>query len=266
VTAGKIYINADISTMQHQVYNGSVVIGGSGRTRTLLSLDPMIQFNGTVDDAVANTHTLVARAVAVKLPDGSMKTENPKVIFDKAVGGEVPLYSLEAVAGWQSVAGKSGDVDPVTPQNQYSMIGEVTIKGSVSTMQDQTYVANTIGLGGADPTLTLTTKSGKVNILVGKNANFGQTAGVRGDTGTKIVMKYGASGTPNADTLAALKASGLSTSRPVMGGFADAAQSQKEVKVIEKVKPSNKPVVEVGESHVAGCDDGTKKSAECAVN
>ena len=50
-----------------------------------------------------------------------------------------------------------------------------------------------------------------------------------------------------------------------MGGFADAAQSQKEVKVIEKAKLGNKPVVEVGKSSVAGCDDGAKKSVGCSV-
>ena len=50
-----------------------------------------------------------------------------------------------------------------------------------------------------------------------------------------------------------------------MGGFADAAQSQKEVKVIEKLTIGSKPVVEVGESRVAGCDDESNKSSECAV-
>lgn len=60
ITAGRILINADVLTMVEQTYNGSVIVGNNGAngtTRTLLSLDPKIHFNGTVDDQIANTHT-----------------------------------------------------------------------------------------------------------------------------------------------------------------------------------------------------------------
>ena len=265
VTAGRININADISTMQEQIYNGAIVIGDNGTngaTRTLLSLDPLIHFNGTVDDAVANTHTLVARAVAVNLTNIA---GNPRVIFERAVGSRSPLYALSAMTGTQSLTGKAGDIDPITSLNPYLMIGEVIIKGSVSTLQNQTYVANKIGLGGTDPTLTLTTKSGKVNILVGKNANFGSNGGLRGESGAKFVLKYGASGRPDAATTAAFKESGLKIGQPVMGGFSEAAQAQKEVKVTNSVEIVAKPVVKVGEARVAGCDGSDSEKGKCSV-
>ena len=137
---------------------------------------------------------------------------------------------------------------------------------SVSTFKDQTYVGNQIKLGGTDPTLTLTTKGGKINILVGKNSSdLVPGKGLSAASGTKLVMKYGASGMPNAATLAALKDAGLSVSRPVMGGFADAAQSQREVKAIDKPVVGNNPVVKVGEAVVAGCEDNEKEKGKCSV-
>ena len=55
-------------TYEEQTYNGSILIGSTasnGTTRTLLSMDPKVVFNGTVNDTVSGKHTLVAKAVEI---------------------------------------------------------------------------------------------------------------------------------------------------------------------------------------------------------
>jgi autotransporter-associated beta strand protein len=259
VTGGKIFINADVMTMEEQVYNGAVVIGDNGTNgnlRTLLSLDPMIYFNGTVDDAVANTHKLVARAVSVAFP-GSI-AEVPKVMFEKAVGSIAQLMSLEAITGIQSIAGgaKAGDVDPAATLNPFTMVGQVVVKGSVSTLQDQTYVANSMEIGGTDPKLTLTTKSGIINIFAGQNINHPILPGVRAAAGTQIAIK----GKYSKETGAALKASGVKFSEDSKGGF-EAALFLREVtrERIAKKASDGKATIEVGEAVVADCNGANEK-------
>jgi autotransporter-associated beta strand protein len=167
VTASTIYINADISTIEEQVYNGAVIIGGVTPVRTLLSLDPLIRFNGTVDDAVANTHTLIVRAVSVSLNPGT-PAEVPKIIFDKAVGATSPLFELQAITGVQSLASTTaGDIDvEATIASPTDMIGRVIVRESVTATEKQTYVANRIDMGGPEKTI-LTSK--RIDIHEGGN-------------------------------------------------------------------------------------------------
>jgi autotransporter-associated beta strand protein len=262
VTAGKIFINADVTTMEQQRYNGSVVIGGSDVVRTLLSLDPVIYFNGTVDDATANTHKLVARAVSVATP-GSV-ADVPKVIFERAVGSVAPLMGLEAITGIQSVGGaaKVGDVDPAASLNPYTMVGQVVVKGSVTTLQDQTYVANAMEFGGADPKLTLTTKSGIINVFAGQNINHPILPGVATASGTQIALK----GKVGKEAAASFKLSGVKFSEDSKGGY-EAAQFLKELtgQKNEKKALTGKAVVEVGEAKVPECNDKGQQG-KCAAN
>jgi fibronectin-binding autotransporter adhesin len=223
VTAATININADISTMEEQVYNGAVIIGGASPVRTLLSLDPMIRFNGTVDDAAANTHTLIARAVSVSTNPGTAPAV-PKVIFERAVGASSPLYALQAITGVQSIAAnaKAGDVDVAsTIASPFSMIGQVAIKSSVSTLQDQTYVGNRIDVGGTDSKLVLTTKSGIINIYAGQNfaAPVGFEPGVQAVPGVQIALK----GKLGKETAANFKLAGVKFSQDAKGGYVEAA-------------------------------------------
>ena len=69
VTAGTTTIKGDVMTYEEQTYNSNIDIGGTGSnglTRTLLSMDPKVIINGNVNDTVANRHTLVAKAVAIR--------------------------------------------------------------------------------------------------------------------------------------------------------------------------------------------------------
>jgi len=99
VTADEIQIKADVMTFEEQTYNGAVLIGDNGNnglTRTLLSMDPAVTFNGTVDDLVANTHTLIVRAIA-------LDRTPPSITFNDEVNSVKSLVEYRAITGQQDV-------------------------------------------------------------------------------------------------------------------------------------------------------------------
>ncbi|WP_216240090.1 YDG domain-containing protein [Polynucleobacter sp. JS-Polo-80-F4] len=104
--------------------------------RTMVSEDPSITYNGTVNDTVANTHTLLVAAVApTVIPTSSgYATVNAgaSINFNAAVGGSAPLYSLNT----QLV------VANVSPSNATSYIGTINLFGGAATYSNQTYRAN----------------------------------------------------------------------------------------------------------------------------
>ena len=104
--------------------------------RTMVSEDPSITYNGTVNDTVANTHTLLVAAVApTVIPTSSgYATVNAgaSINFNAVVGGSAPLYSLNT----QLV------VASVSPSNAASYIGTINLFGGVATYSNQTYRAN----------------------------------------------------------------------------------------------------------------------------
>ena len=158
VAAGKIVINADVETVDEQIYRGPVVIGSNGSNgtvRRLISVDPNIAFMSTVDDSLANTHTLSAAAV-------SFNSDVPTISFGGAVGSSAPLYGLNAVVGLQDVnlLSKVGTAN-VEPANYF---GDITISGDVSTLENQTYTASRIALGGSQGAgiLAFTSAEGKI--------------------------------------------------------------------------------------------------------
>jgi len=128
VSANRINILADILTGGTQTYNGAVYIGDASyiggtpttgflftpsytpyfnyvsgeltstidylnmnpvNVRTLISQDPIITFNGSVNDVNPNTHTLLTAAI-------SAAGGSPSVNFNAPVGTIAPLYSLNA--------------------------------------------------------------------------------------------------------------------------------------------------------------------------
>lgn len=135
-SARRIYILADILTSTTQTYNGSILIGnrtfidkpfvqgflfathnqyfkyGSGAAassydyknndpryvRTLISEDPMITFNGTVDDITDRTHTLLVAAIAPSAASIINSSTTPTINFFQEVSSITPLYSLNAQA------------------------------------------------------------------------------------------------------------------------------------------------------------------------
>jgi len=105
----------DVMTFETQTYNGAVKIGGTGSngtTRTLLSMDPKITFNGTVDDTQANTHTLVAKAVQVR--SNILNSDAPEVNFNRSVSSTTRLAGYQGLTGYQIVSNEFGSIDSST--------------------------------------------------------------------------------------------------------------------------------------------------------
>jgi autotransporter-associated beta strand protein len=170
VTAGRIEIKADILTFENQIYNGPVFIGSNGTngtTRTLISVDPSIVFNSTIDDInpTTPTHTLEAKAIAV---DYSM---TPILQFNGDIGGDQPLASLVSITGTQLTTSGTqvGDVS----SNPVRYNGSITIGGSVTTSGDQSYTSNQITLGSTSNQQQVfkTTDNGNLDFNIGIQPN-----------------------------------------------------------------------------------------------
>jgi autotransporter-associated beta strand protein len=171
VTGKTIYILADVLTAMTQTYNGSVLIGNAsflGKTptigfllnryrryfeyntngapsqidylnsnpiyiRSLISEDPEITFNGSVNDIVADTHTLLVAAIAPTAPASNAAALNGAAVinFNGSVGQDAPLYSLNV----QTVLNSSQN-------NADAYLGSINLTGDVTTYSSQTYRAN----------------------------------------------------------------------------------------------------------------------------
>jgi hypothetical protein len=98
--------------------------------RTLISEDPNVTFNGSVNDLITDTHTLLVAAIT---PDASVgSSAAASVNFGSSVGNISPLYSLNA----QVVVNQS------QANSVSNYVGTVSLVGNVATYSDQTYRAN----------------------------------------------------------------------------------------------------------------------------
>jgi hypothetical protein len=205
VAAGRININADIMTFENQIYDGAVYIGNNGTNgliRTLISVDPSIIFNGTIDDADLNTHTLHALAIAV---DDLML---PTLIFNGDIGGNQALASFDAVVGTQLTTGGSqvGDIG----SNPATFNGTISIAGNVTTAGNQSYTANNIILGAPGSNQLqkfTTTDNGNVNFSVGLDSN---AISISNDANSHGLLFDLGRGSLSAAAESALAASGIS--------------------------------------------------------
>jgi autotransporter-associated beta strand protein len=229
VTGENIYILADILTGTTQTYNGNIRIGsgtyigkqfvegflfathnqyfryGTGTAassydyknndpryvRTLISEDPMITFNGTVDDVAEYTHTLLVAAIAPNI--SSAISLPPTINFEQPVSTILPLYSLNAQAIVRDTA--------VTCN-----VCEINLVGGVKTFGSQTYRAGIMNASatspGGDVTFSVFDPNASVNyilplqtngqinlrnpgstdgLLINGNNNFTSTANLTGD-------------------------------------------------------------------------------------
>jgi hypothetical protein len=98
--------------------------------RTMISEDPNVTFNGSVNDLVTNTHTLLVAAIAPDASAGSSAAAS--VDFGASVGNVSPLYSLNA----QVVVNQS------QANSVLNYVGSVSLVGNVATYSDQTYRAS----------------------------------------------------------------------------------------------------------------------------
>ena len=109
--AGGITLKGDVMTFEEQVYNGPVYIGSNdnGTSRTLLSMDPKVTFNSTVNDTIANTHSLTAKAIEVRREGETATT--PEVNFLSYVGNTTALSSYIGLTGYQVIDEVFGNID-----------------------------------------------------------------------------------------------------------------------------------------------------------
>jgi hypothetical protein len=115
--------------------------------RTLISVDPKIQFNSPVNDQIAGTHSLVTIAIARD------KVQDAQVNFASTIGAQRKLYSVSA----RTIEYLEGEQAP-------SVRGTVRLGGSVSTVGNQTYEADMFEILG-NAGITLTSDNGKIRVL-----------------------------------------------------------------------------------------------------
>ena len=220
INAATINLNADITTLETQTYNGAVIVGNNGANgtiRTLLSVDPKIEFMLTIDDSVVNTHSLIVKAVSLS------DDQKPMIILRGAVGSSRALLNFSAITGMQLTNSLLGDTD----KEPIRLVGELIMEGSVTTLKDQTFISNAMQIDGTSSdtkTITFTSKSGKIAFVVGRDFDSGITGGV----GTKIILKYSGSGSMSNESQRALKASGLAVVLPVFD-YQDAALNSRVI-------------------------------------
>jgi autotransporter-associated beta strand protein len=206
VRANTIAINADITTFETQTYDGAVLVGDNGTnglTRLLLSIDPSIIFKGTIDDVLANTHTLIVKPVTIR------RSDIPVATFEAAVGSIKALQSLVVEVGSQFLVDEAllGIIDP-NPQN---FVGTINLQANVTTSGDQSYTAKNIAVGNSslENTVTLSTNSGEISFHLGTSSDAGFVA-----IGTEPTLgfKLGLLGSVNLETLNGLQTAGFKTS------------------------------------------------------
>lgn len=189
ITAGLIQINNDITTNQNQTYTGAVEIGdngSNGTTRTLLSLNPNITFNDTVDDLVRNTHTLYVKAVRQLGGAGT-----PEINFLGNVGNTKPLYAVSAVAMYDPTPSIAYGNIPGTYDTSANYTGTITIGGKFNTELDQNFVGKEFNFGTNQPF----SNNGNVNFYVYQSAGVGPTVNI-----TKIDLGNRAKGVFGLDS------------------------------------------------------------------
>jgi hypothetical protein len=144
VIANSIFINANITTFQKQRYYGAVIIGNNGTngtTRRLLSENPEILFDSTLDDQAANTHDLKVMAIAIV-------GGTPSITFNDDVGSINALKSITVSTGIQNPTQVFTDIS----QNQNGYVGNITLANgvSVTTLENQIYNATSIPINNTN--------------------------------------------------------------------------------------------------------------------
>ncbi len=130
-TANTITLKGDVMTYEEQVYNGDVLIGSTGSngtTRTVLSMDPKVIFNGKVNDTVKGKHSLIAKAVEI---DRGINTI-PTVQFKSTVGSIKALKSYTGLTGFQVSGARWGTINPSSAFGTRIGVGQKMTGGVVN--------------------------------------------------------------------------------------------------------------------------------------
>ena len=135
-TANTITIKGDVMTYEEQVYNGDVLIGSTGSngtTRTVLSMDPKVIFNGKVNDTVKGKHSLIAKAVEI---DRGVNTI-PTVQFKSTVGSIKALKSYTGLTGFQVSGARWGTINPSSAFGTRIGVGQKMTGGAVNSVANE---------------------------------------------------------------------------------------------------------------------------------
>ena len=135
-TGRNITIKGDVMTYEEQTYNGDVLVGSTGSngsTRTVLSMDPKVIFNGKVNDTVSGKHTLIAKAVEIDRGANSI----PTVEFNSTVGQVKALASYTGLTGFQATGKRWGVINTSTPFGTRKGVGQKMTAGSASSSSNE---------------------------------------------------------------------------------------------------------------------------------
>ena len=219
VTGSRIFILADILTGDKQEYNGATSIGDgtylgrafvkgflfdshyqyfeymqAGSTssidyfnndpryvRTLVSKDPSVTFNGTVDDVSDYTHTLLVAAIAANVSSARVASTMPVINFNDSVSQVVPLYSLNA----QTVATVGANNPDLSVY-----VGEINLVGNVTTYSNQVFrsasMTATASSPGGNVVFSVFDPNASVSFIL--PINNGQTSLVMPNSSDKLVV------------------------------------------------------------------------------
>ena len=169
VTGNEITVKGDVMTYEEQTYNGNVLVGSTasnGTTRTFLSMDPKVIFNGTVNDTIKGKHTLIAKAVEIDRGVNS----TPSVDFKSTVGGSVALANYQGLTGYQTAGANWGVIDASNPIGTATGTGQKM--GSTSSSSNDNDRAKRASRGVAQIAKTFKTESSS-NIFEIANFRFG---------------------------------------------------------------------------------------------
>jgi hypothetical protein len=168
----KITLNADVITAGSQTYGGPVEVGDNGTnglTRYLISLDPAVTFKSTIDDSTAGIHTLVAKAIA-----NDTSSPKPLVDYQNKIGSTKALAELVTEVGVRAANDSLGQANVNTAET--NRVGTVFIRDDVTTVGNQTYLADSavVGRSGAtDQVIRFTVSGGEVTFDLGSGAGSG---------------------------------------------------------------------------------------------
>jgi hypothetical protein len=165
IGAKTIRLYGDVTSFDNQQYRGAVLVGdngSNGNSRVLLSMDPSINFTGSVDDIAAGQHTLMLRALTL---NNSLPT-----ITMGDVGVNRALAGLDILVGRQNQASYVTDISP----DRSTYLGNVVLNGNVTTTNNQMYVGDTISLTNGT---TMRSNLGTIEMV---NGVHGSVAGLNG--------------------------------------------------------------------------------------
>jgi hypothetical protein len=193
VIGGTINLLADVLTAQEQTYKGATQIGNNGSegflypqfvaatrpidnftpasrlfTRTLMSKDPTVRFEGSVNPETAGTYTLAIAAIYNGFVNGVAANE-PRIIINGLVGDLNAFHSV--------------NFQTLQAANLFMLAGEISAMG-VSTVDMQAYSSNalTVTLNPQNSIATFrASRPGYINFdlsMVGGQLNMGSEPGV----------------------------------------------------------------------------------------